>query len=70
MPAPLFLPLSTVRLTHAEASGELSRFLGLLPRRQHQPPQKQHRSPASVLFAWPSLHHPLPSKGRPSGSAA
>lgn len=61
----LTIPLSSVRLTTNEASGNTSISAGLRPARYHQAPQRSTLPPWHVAYAHPTAkpsgsHHPLP----------
>jgi hypothetical protein len=63
----LTVPLSSIRLTANEASGETARAIGLTPVRHLQPPQRTSLPPWHVAFAHPmptpsGSHHPLPRR--------
>lgn len=65
--SPAFLPLSSVRLTNNEATGDTSITVGMRPARFHQPPQRASLPPWHVAFAHPAQtpsgsHHPLPRR--------
>lgn len=58
---PTFIPLSNVRLSLAEASGQTSIDAGLRPARQLQAPRRDALASNNVRFAHPPIRQRVPS---------
>lgn len=57
----VFIPLSSIRLTASEASGETSIAAGMRPARFHQAPQRPSPPAYSVSFVHPPIRPRVPS---------
>lgn len=64
----LTVPLSSVRLTANEASGETSIAAGMRPARFHQAPRRGSLPSYNVAFVHPPIrpHVPSPTSARPA----
>lgn len=56
------IPLSSIRLSQREETGQTSRDYGLLPARTRQTPAQRCIGPAHVLFCWPSQARAAPRR--------